>query len=275
MPELPDVERLRRAFRAHASGRTVERVWADPAVLRNVGPRELQEALRGRTFGEPGRHGKWLIGWTDGPALLLHFGMTGGLVWSGDEPARHRHDRMGIGFVGGGELRYRDQRKLGGVWLAGEPDEVAAHLAALGPDALAVPEPELARRLSRRRGSLKAALLDQTVVAGVGNLVADEALWRARLHPERPVPSLAPEERRRLARALQRVLVGLVERGPGRGWLLAVRDLPGVACPRCRGPLQRTRVAGRTSVFCPRCQPRPGRGPGRMDGPWPAHPTSS
>lgn len=261
MPELPDVEHLRQVFRAHATGRTVERVWADPAVLRNVGLGELQAALRGRTFGEPGRHGKWLIGWTDGPALVLHFGMTGGLAWSGDEPARHPHDRMGIGFVGGGELRYRDQRKLGGVWLAADRHEVAAHLAHLGPDALAVPEPEFLDRLSRRLGSLKAALLDQTLVAGVGNLVADEALWRARLHPRRPVPTLAPADRRALARALARVLGGLVERGPSRGWLLSVRDLPGAACPRCRGPLRRTRVAGRTSVFCPRCQPLPGAGP--------------
>src|SRR5436190_24309647 len=108
MPELPDVEHFRRAFARRASGRTVAGVWADPTILRNAAPEGLTGALVGRRFEEPDRQGKWLVAWTDGPALLLHFGMTGDLVWSGDEPSRHRHDRLALAFVGGGELRYRN-----------------------------------------------------------------------------------------------------------------------------------------------------------------------
>jgi len=115
VPELPDVEAYRRFFSTHAAGRTVRAVEADPTILRNVSSLTLRRALRGRTFEEPTRHGKWMVAWTDGPALLLHFGMTGDLVWSGDEPDRHRHDRLMLSFEGGGELRYRNMRKLGGA----------------------------------------------------------------------------------------------------------------------------------------------------------------
>src|SRR6266508_163604 len=109
MPELPDVEAYRKFFRAHAMGRTVRSLSVDPTVVRNTTPQGLSRALRGRRFEEPDRLGKWLIAWTDGPALLLHFGMTGDLIWSGDEPDRHRHDRLILVFSEG-ELRYRNMR---------------------------------------------------------------------------------------------------------------------------------------------------------------------
>src|SRR5205807_10469957 len=158
--------------------------------MRNAAPRQLDRALRGRRFEEPERLGKWMVAWTDGPALLLHFGMTGDLIWSDDEPERHRHDRVIIELGGGQELRYRNMRKLGGAWLAHDRREADAILGPLGPDALAVSRKEFLQRLERRRGGVKAALMDQTFVAGVGNLVADEVLWQARLHPRRPIESL-------------------------------------------------------------------------------------
>src|SRR5437867_4199758 len=138
MPELPDVEHYRRFFDVHAAGKTVRAVWSDPTIVRNATPRSLAAALQGRRFDHPERHGKWLVAWTDGPALLLHFGMTGELVWSGDEPHRHRWDRMALRFEEGGELRYRNMRKLGGVWLAHDRPEAARVLGTLGPDALAI-----------------------------------------------------------------------------------------------------------------------------------------
>jgi len=96
-------------------GRKVERVVVpDETILRNATPRTLDRALRGHVFEEPERVGKWMLGWTDGPGLLLHFGMTGFFVWSGDEPVRHRHDRVILELAGGDELRYRNMRKLGG-----------------------------------------------------------------------------------------------------------------------------------------------------------------
>ncbi len=261
MPELPDVESYRRFFRDHATGRTVRGVVVpDPTIVRNATPLALARALRGHRFEEPERIGKWLLCWTDGPVLLLHFGMTGDLVWSGDEPQRHRHDRV-ILELDGGELRYRNMRKLGGAWLAHDRDEAKAITGALGPDALAVSRSEFLDRLRRRRGGVKARLMDQGFVAGVGNIVADEVLWQARLHPRRRIEDLDEAERARLYRTMHAVLKEAVERYDyiprKRGWLSHVRGRPGAACPRCRTPLARTTAAGRTTYFCPSCQPPP------------------
>jgi formamidopyrimidine-DNA glycosylase len=261
VPELPDVESYRRFFDRHATGRRVERAESDPTVVRNTTPEALDRALAGRTFAEPGRHGKWLIGWTDGPTLLLHFGMTGELVWSADEPERHRHDRLTLTFAGGGELRYRNLRKLGGIWLAHDASEVEALLGPLGPDALGLSKRAFLERLAGRRGQVKAALMDQTFVAGIGNLLADEILWQARLHPKRRIEALSDAERTALQRATARVVRDSVEHfdyvATRRTWLSHVRGRPGARCPRCGTPLARTVAAGRTTYFCPNCQPGP------------------
>lgn len=260
MPELPDVEGFRRVFAEHAAGRTVRRVVVtDAGVLRNASARTLDRSLRRRRFEEPERHGKWLIAWTDGPAVLLHFGMTGGLRWAETDEERHRHDRV-IFVLDHGELRYRDMRKLRGVWLAHDREEAGRAMGVLGPDALAVGRRQFRDLLGRRRGRVKAVLVNQRVLAGVGNLLADEALWHARIHPEARVEDLSPEELDRLHRELRRVLRTSVEHElvPGlRRWLTGVRGHPDPRCPRCRSPLGRTVVGGRTTYFCPRCQPPP------------------
>src|SRR5206468_9656783 len=202
-------------------------VVPDATILRNTTPSMLDRAMRGRRFEEPERLGKWVLGWTDGPAILLHFGMTGFLVWSGDEPERHRHDRVILVLDGGDELRYRNMRKLGGAWLAHDRREAEAILGPLGPDALAVSRKEFLQRLSRRRGGVKAALMDQALVAGVGNLIADEVLWQARLHPKRRIESLTENERVTLYRTMHAVLKESVDRydyiSRKRGWLNHVR----------------------------------------------------
>jgi len=261
MPELPDVEAYRRFFQNHATGRTVAAVHADPTMVRNATPAALDQALSGRTFEDPRRQGKWLSCWTDGPALLLHFGMTGLLVWSGEEPERHRHDRLILEFRGGDELRYRNMRKLGGVWLAHDRNEAAELLGPLGPDALGLPRADFLARLATRRGQLKAALMDQTMVAGVGNLLADEILWQARLHPKRRIESLDDADRRHLFSSLRRVVTESVEAYDyiprKRSWLTHVRGLPGARCPRCGTALARTVAGGRTTYYCPSCQPEP------------------
>jgi formamidopyrimidine-DNA glycosylase len=260
VPELPDVEAYRRFFARHATGRTIrEVVVPDPTIVRNATPSALDRALRGHRFAEPERHGKWLLAWTDaGPGLLLHFGMTGDLIWSGDEPERHRHDRL-ILVLDRGELRYRNMRKLGGVWLAHDREEAALVTGALGPDALTVSRREFLERLGRRRGGMKALLMDQRFVAGVGNLVADEVLWQARLHPRHTVEDLSDEERLRLHHTMHAVLKEMVAKFDyiprKRRWLSHVRGRPGAVCPRCGTPLARITAAGRTTYFCPSCQP--------------------
>lgn len=261
MPELPDVEGFRRVAE-HARGLRVDEVRVrDASLLRNTTAADLRLALEGRTVAGAERHGKWLLILVDGshgPTLLLHFGMTGELHWIAAEDQRppHPHDRMHL-VAGGGELRYRDQRKLQGIWLAGDRGQVERVIGPEGPDALGLRAADLERALHGLRRSLKAALMDQNVVAGLGNLLTDEILWQARLDPRRPAGQLGRSERSALHRTLGRVLRTSVRAGrvPAReGWLTAVRDEKGASCPRCGRPLRRDRIGGRRTVWCPSCQ---------------------
>jgi formamidopyrimidine-DNA glycosylase len=257
VPELPDVEHFRRYLARYAVGARIERVvTTDEGILRNVSPTGLARSLRGHRLEEPDRHGKWLVAWTTGPAILIHFGMTGGLGWSPGPEGRHRYDRV-IVETDRGELRYRNMRKLGGVWLAHDREEVHRLLAPLGPDALDTGPANLRAALDRHRGQVKAALMNQTIAAGVGNLAADEALWQARIHPSRRLDELDEAERRRLVRSVRLVLRTWIDRFDDlpRGWLLPVRGRRDAACPRCGSPLRRTVAGGRTTYFCPVCQP--------------------
>lgn len=261
MPELADVEHFKRFFSRHAAGKRVAGVWVDPTILRNATPDALESALLRRRFEEPDRLGKWLICPTDGPVLLLHFGMTGDLISSQEGPTRHRHDRLIIEFVEGDELRYRNMRKLGGVWIVHDEDERAGLLQPLGPDALSIDRGEFLARLGRRRGGVKAALMDQTFLAGIGNILADEILWQARVHPKTRIENLSDQQRRTLHTTMRRVLRQAVEGYDyiprRRSWLSHVRGMPDAACPRCHRRLERTVAAGRTTYFCPSCQRLP------------------
>jgi formamidopyrimidine-DNA glycosylase len=175
------------------------------------------------------------------------------LEWN-TEP--HRHDRVVL-RLDGGELRYRDQRKLQGLWLARD-DEAAGIVGRHGPDALGVTKTQLRERLAGKRTGIKAALMDQAVVAGLGNIVTDEVLWRAHLHPGRRPGSLTTAEWDRLHRGLGSVLRASVKEGqvpPRQSWLTGVRDEDHPACPRCHAELRRTRSGGRTTLWCPACQP--------------------
>ncbi|MQA85773.1 MAG: Fpg/Nei family DNA glycosylase [Streptosporangiales bacterium] len=261
MPELPDVEGFRRVLAEHGQGRRIERLRVlDEGVLREVSPRKLAAALEGRRFAEPGRLGKWLIGRTDGPAVLLHFGMTGGLVWHPEPAERHRHDRV-VFQLDDGELCYRDMRKLQGLRLADGDAEVDRFLAGEGPDALTMGRRQLAELLDGSRKQLKALLSDQSAVAGLGNLTIDEILWRARLHPTRRADGLSGDETKNLYSQMRWVLRESVRaaRVPdGPSWLTGHRERPGEPCPRCGTPLSKGRRAGRGTVWCSRCQPPEG-----------------
>jgi len=190
---------------------------------------------------------------TDGPTLLLHFGMSGTLVWAG-EP--HPHDRLVL-ELDHGPLRYRSMRRLGAIWLAHDDAEVDAVLGRLGPDWLDVTRKGLDELFDGRRGQIKPALMDQELAAGLGNLTADEALWRARIDPRRPVASLDRNDRDRLHRGVRHVLRESIPYGlvpSKRGWLTKARDERPGECPRCSAKLERAKVGGRTSVYCPREQ---------------------
>jgi formamidopyrimidine-DNA glycosylase len=260
VPELPDVEGFRRALAGPLPGRRVRHVTVpDTGVLRNVAPRTLGRRLVGQCFKAPERHGKWLILPTDGPVLLIHSGMTGHPYYlpdGADDPGSR--PRLVV-TLDRGQLRYADQRKLRGVWLAATAGHIAAVLGEQGPDALSLDLRTLRAALSRRRGQLKATLLDQAVIAGLGNLLIDEICWQARLNPSRQISDLDDDEVKALHTSMRRVLRTAVRYGRVptlRGWLTGARDEVEPRCPRCGTRLEVGRVGGRATVWCPHCQPR-------------------
>lgn len=259
MPELPDVEGFRRVFESCARGRVIRRVDVrDAGVLHGVSARRLGEALEGRRFTRAERHGKWLLARTGGPTLVLHFGMTGRLVCARPDDDAEPHDRVLFTVGADRQLRFRDQRKLQGLWLADDEAAVVRLLADQGPDALAVDRREFEAVLSTHRGRVKTVLTDQSVLAGLGNLLADEILWRARVRPTSRSSDLTEPERRTLYTHMRRTLRSAVTAGrvpPRESWLTGHRDELTPTCPRCHGLLRRTRLAGRGTVWCPNCQP--------------------
>lgn len=263
MPELPEVEAYRRLVEGRALGRVVASLDAgDPWYLKGgLEETTLRSALVGRSLRRARRRGKLLLVDTGaalpgpgvGPVLGLRFGMTGQLLVDGITaldrllyaPAAlaARYERLVVHFADGGRLVVSDPRRLGGVHL--DPDE-----EALGPDALAVGPGDLRAALRSAR-AVKAVLLDQSKVAGIGNLVADEVLWRAGVAPGQPADSLTPARVRRLHAAIASTLADLIERGGAHtGDLMAERH-PGGHCPTDGALLRRGVVGGRTSWWCP------------------------
>ena len=269
MPELPEVESVRRAIAPALEGRTLVEVEIDdPRLTRPFDPLEVAAELRGERVTRIDRRGKYLIVRFDsGRALLIHLRMTGTLL---REPAGATHVRACITLDDGTRIAYRDVRRFG-TWLLLEPGELDPYLATrLGEEPLlpGFTAKRLGESLAGRRAPLKAALLDQRTLAGLGNIYVDEALWYARLLPLREAGTLAPDELRRLHRAIRKAL----ELGVARqGSTLSTYRLPdgssgtmqrefraygrtGEPCDRCGTELSKTRVGGRSTWYCPRCQ---------------------
>ncbi len=218
----------------------------------------LAAALTGRHLVEARRIGKLLLlDSAGGPTLGLRFGMTGRLLVDGSAGVEHLEysslreerswDRLRLAFEDEGDLVVRDPRRLGGVFL--DPDE-----SRLGVDALSVTAAGLRRLLAGSAAPLKARLMDQARLAGVGNLIADEVLYRAGLDPARPAASLSPVEVRRLHAHLRRTLARFLADGGSHTGILQSLRSGGGACPRDGAPLQRRTIGGRTTWSCPRHQ---------------------
>ena len=258
MPELPEIEAYRRLAQ-HALHRQVTAVHVgDPRFVRgDWSPRRVAAVLRGDSFRAARRLGKLLVFDLERQPhrLGVRFGMTGRLLVDGVEGverlmyASNRDvrawDRFWVRFADGGRLVVRDARLLGGVTI--DPDE-----AALGPDALSVSAAQLRHALEGSAAPLKARLMDQARLAGVGNLIADETLWRAGLAPARPAGSLSPGEVRRLYTQLHRTLDDLLERGGSHLGDIVPERRPGGRCPRDGAELRRSTVGGRTTWWCPK-----------------------
>src|SRR3954471_747656 len=248
MPELPEAERARQQIE-RALGREIVAVDdRDTYVSRPHAPGEIAAALVGRRLTAAHRRGKFLWAETDGgPDLGLHLGMAGRIVV--DEPAGPNNwDRFVLEFADGGRLALRDKRRLGRAVI--EPD-----FTHVGPDAAEVSRAEFRERVGRGAAPIKARLLDQKAIAGVGNLLADEILWQARLSPRRLTGSLSEAELDRLRRELRAAVRSAIRKGGAHtGALIAHRERGG-HCPRCGTALSRATIGGRTTYWCPRDQP--------------------
>jgi formamidopyrimidine-DNA glycosylase len=275
VPELPEVETIRARLAPRLTGRRLERVEiVDPRLTRPDPPEAIAAALEGEQIRHVGRRGKYLVvEFESGRHLLIHLRMTGNV----EHPARggfdaDPHRRAVVRLDDGSDVAFRDVRRFG-TWTLLEPGELADYLAArrLGGEPLdrAFTTAALSRALAGRRAPIKAALLDQRAAAGIGNIYADEALWRARIHPLRAAGSLAPEEIARLRKSIRAALeMGIARQGAtlrdyrdpdgARGRMqdeFRVYGRAGETCPRCGTPIEKTRAGGRGTWFCPSCQP--------------------
>jgi formamidopyrimidine-DNA glycosylase len=272
VPELPEVETVRAHIAPILEGRSFARVAIDDSrLVRPFEPAEVAAELEGERVDAVERRGKYLIvRFESGRALLIHLRMTGSLRHYDAGLDEDPHRRAVVRLDNGSDVAYRDVRRFG-TWLLLEPGELEPYLAArLGDEPLEATftAARLGARLARRRAPVKAALLDQRTLAGLGNIYVDEALWRARIHPLRPAASLDRNELRRLHRAIRAALEAGIAR---QGSTLRDYRLPDGAegamqaefkvygrldepCDRCGTPIAKVRVGGRGTWFCPTCQ---------------------
>jgi formamidopyrimidine-DNA glycosylase len=284
MPELPEVEVVRRGLARWAAGRTVETVSVlHPRAVRRhtAGAVDFAAGLRGREIGAPHRRGKYLwLPVTPESALLAHLGMSGQfLIRPVDAPPEtHLRVRLTFADADGTDLRFVDQRTFGGLSLQdtvpGDPEGLPQALAHIARDPLdpQFDEDAFHAALRRKRTTVKRALLDQSLISGVGNIYADEALWRSRLHYERPTAGLTRPRTAELVRHIREVMGDALAAGGTSFDSMYVNvngesgyfdrsldaygreDLP---CRRCGTPIRRRAWMNRSSYFCPRCQPAP------------------
>jgi formamidopyrimidine-DNA glycosylase len=246
MPELPEAERARQQMERALNREIVAVDDSDTYVSRPHAPGEIAAALTGHKLTKAHRRGKFLWAETDGgPELGLHLGMAGRIVV--DEPKHTPWDRFTLEFADGGRLALRDKRRLGRAII--EPD-----FEHVGPDAATVSRATFRARVGKGTAPIKARLLDQKAISGVGNLLADEALWRAKIDPRRPANSLSLEELDHLRVATRAAIRDAIAKGGVHTGKFIPYRKPGAQCPRGGGTVERATIGGRTTYWCPTCQ---------------------
>ncbi len=261
MPELPEVETFKRYLDSTSLHRRIVGVEVrDAYVLKHVSARQLARRLKGRRFENSRRHGKHLfVRAGDELWVRLHFGMTGSLEYLKPDEETPKTTRVLFRFADNCCLAFDDQRKFGEVGLIEDVDEFL-QTCGLGPDGLEIGLSQFKAVLGKHRGAVKAILLNQQLIAGIGNLYADEILFRARMHPATGASKLSDEDLTGLFRAMRHVLEKAIalktdfDRLP-KSWLLTHRGKRG-SCPRCGRALKSATIGGRTSWFCAHCQKR-------------------
>jgi formamidopyrimidine-DNA glycosylase len=247
MPELPEAERARLTLESVLGRRIAAVDDTDTYVCRPHQPGEIGDALVGHEFVSAHRRGKFLwLTTEDGPTLGLHLGMAGSIALEAPTE-RPLWDRFTVEFEDGSRFALRDRRRLGRAVLNPDFDHV-------GPDAAEVDRDTFRARFARSGVPVKARLLDQGVVAGVGNLLADEILWRARMSPRRPANDLDDAELDALRRTIRAALRDAIRKGGAHTGQLNRQRVRGGRCPRDGAELERATIGGRTTFWCPVCQ---------------------
>ena len=280
MPELPEVEVVRAGLEQYAVGHTIKRVSVlHPRPVRRhiAGPRDFADRLVGRSFTAARRRGKYLwLPLDDGDAVLVHLGMSGQVLVRDSSESPEKHLRVVLELDAPYDVRYVDQRMFGGLSLSEEGAVLPAEIAHIARDPLdpQFDDAEFTERLRSKHTGLKRALLDQSLVSGIGNIYADEALWRARLHYARPTETLRRTEIARVLDAVRAVMNEALAAG-GTSFDALYVNVNGESgyferslnvygrddepCRRCGTPIRRDAFMNRSSYTCPRCQPRPRR----------------
>jgi formamidopyrimidine-DNA glycosylase len=259
MPELPDVETFRRYLDATSLHQEIEKVEGrSRQVLEGVSAQELEAGLEGRTFESTRRHGKYLlVELDDGNWLVLHFGMTGHLKYFKDTEKDPPYDRLLIAFANGYHLAYDAQRKLGEVALTEDVEEFIEE-KGWGPDALSFGLVAFKEALAGRRGMAKSTLMNQHIVAGIGNVYSDEILFQVGIHPRSKVNQLSEETLEELFQAMKKVLQTAIDHQADPEQFpddyITPHRHDDRECPRCGAEIKRVKVSGPSAYYCPHCQ---------------------
>jgi formamidopyrimidine-DNA glycosylase len=260
MPELPEVEAFKQYMDATSLHQRIARVEVLSAdLLKNVSAHTLSRRLKGCCFESTRRHGKHLFVRADDVWLRLHFGMTGFLRYFKGKEKAPAHTRVLFVFEKDHRLAFDDQRKFGEVGLIEDADEYLKK-RSLGPDALDFDLTKFNKTIGNRRGAIKSTLMNQRIIAGIGNLYADEILFHAHVHPATRTERLAEKTKKRLFHATRHVLEKAIDYQSDANtmpdsWLLPHRE-KGEKCPRCGHRLKSSKIGGRTAWFCPYHQRR-------------------
>lgn len=269
MPELPEVETTRRGIAPHCEGRTIDKIKVRNGSLRWPVPENIAEQMEGQMIRTVDRRAKYLFLNLDHGTAIIHLGMSGSLRIITDNAPAQKHDHIDLVLSSGVTLRFNDPRRFG-CWLWADPAAAHPLIASLGPEPLS---PEFNGRmlfqLSRSKNTpVKAFIMDSHVVVGVGNIYANEALFKAGIHPRRKAGRISLDRYQRLAEAIREILSAAILMGgttlrdfvnsdgkPGYfAQSLLVYGRTGEPCPECETPLKEIRMSGRSTVYCTRCQ---------------------
>ena len=258
MPELPDVEVSKRYLDSTALHRKIVDVDIRAArLLDGVSAKRFRDRVLGRSLKSTSRHGKYLFARMEEGAILFHFGMTGMFRYFKDIDDDPEYDQVLFSFSDKYHLAYISRRKLGKLGIV-DSGESFVEEKGLGPDALSVDLPAFRDILSDARAYLKSTLMNQSRIAGIGNIYSDEILFQAGMHPKKKSDSLSEQDSRELHRSMKRVLEMAVARKADPGKLPRTYLLPhrskGGNCPRCGGEVRKISVSGRNGWYCPACQ---------------------